>query len=107
MASRALSPPQDALRVGPEGFLNRPETWTREVAIHLAEINQIGPLTDDHFRILEFVRQYYLEHGDGPPVVRISKATGFSSKKICSLFPCGIVRGAYRLAGLPRPSGCF
>jgi tRNA 2-thiouridine synthesizing protein E len=92
---------------GAEGFLERPEKWTREIAVLLAELNKLGPLTDEHFRVLEFVREYYLEHGDGPPVVRIAKATGFSSHKICELFPCGIVRGAYRLAGLPRPAGCF
>ncbi len=96
-----------SLTLGPEGFMREPETWSRQIAVELARLNQIGPLTDDHFRILEFVREYFLEHGEGPAVVAIARATGFSSKKICSLFPCGIVRGAYRLAGLPRPSSCF
>jgi len=40
-------------------------------------------------------------------VVKIGKTTGMNTQTICDLFPCGVVRGAYRLAGLPRPSGCF
>jgi sulfur relay (sulfurtransferase) DsrC/TusE family protein len=43
----------------------------------------------------------------GPPVVKIGKATGLNAADICRLFPCGVVRGAYRLAGLPRPAGCM
>ena len=38
---------------------------------------------------------------------QVAKATGLSSKVICELFPCGIAKGAYRLAGLPRPAGCL
>ena len=40
-------------------------------------------------------------------LVKIHKATGLHAKDICKLFPCGLVRGAYRLAGLPRPAGCI
>jgi tRNA 2-thiouridine synthesizing protein E len=91
----------------PEGFLRDTTDWSREVARALALKNDLGPLTDAHFKIIEFVREYYLRAGDGPPVVKIARATGMSAKQICTLFPCGVARGAYRLAGLPRPSGCF
>ncbi len=72
----------------------------------LAEEIRIGPLTAEHWKVIDFVKSYYREHGVGPPVVRIARATGLSLAQICRLFPCGIVRGAYRLAGLPRPAGC-
>ncbi len=90
-----------------DGFLKTMSTWTRPMAEELAEKNNIGPLTDRHWEVIEFVKDYYQAHGTGPPVVKIGKDTGMSSKTICELFPCGVVRGAYRLAGLPRPSGCF
>ena len=89
-------------------------------AEELAEQMNIGPLTDDHWKVIDFVKAYYTDHGIGPPVVRIGKATGLGLQEICHLFPCGLVRGAYRLAGLHRrwaqplslalvrksPSGC-
>jgi len=89
-----------------DGYLITMSSWTRETAEELADLNDLGPLTEDHWRIIEFVREYHQAHGDGPPVVRIGKALGLKPSRICELFPCGIVRGAYRLAGLRRPPGC-
>ena len=90
-----------------DGFLEDMATWTAKTAEKLGKRNDIGPLTDEHWKVIEFVRGYFLDSGQGPPVVKISKATGLSSKQICNLFPCGVARGAYRLAGLPRPTGCL
>jgi tRNA 2-thiouridine synthesizing protein E len=90
-----------------DGFLNEISNWNRKMAHELAERNDLGPLTADHWKVIDFVRDYYQEHGEGPAIVRIGKAIGMSSTQICTLFPCGVARGAYRLAGLPRPSGCL
>jgi TusE/DsrC/DsvC family sulfur relay protein len=90
-----------------DGFLLEMSTWTKSVAEDLAERNDLAPLCEDHWRIIDYVREYYLAHGQGPPIVKISKATGMTSREICTLFPCGVGRGCFRLAGLPRPSGCL
>lgn len=90
-----------------DGFLREMSTWSRDVADKLAQLNELGPLTEEHWRVIEYVRDYYLRNGEGPPIVKIGKATGMTCKQICNLFPCGVARGAYRLAGLPRPAGCL
>ncbi len=90
-----------------DGFMTDMAGWSRDTALELADRNDIGPLTEKHWKIIDFVRDYYLETGIGPPIVKISKAVGFSTTEICTLFPCGVARGAYRLAGLPRPHGCL
>ncbi len=89
-----------------DGFLKEMSTWSRGLAEELARKNNIGPLIEDHWKIIEYVQKIYLESGRGPSIVRISKHTGFGSRYICHLFPCGVAKGAYRLAGLPRPPGC-
>jgi tRNA 2-thiouridine synthesizing protein E len=89
-----------------DGFLTEMVSWNREMAEKLARRNDIGPLTDEHWQIIEYVRDYYIENKIGPSIVKIGKATGLSPKRICCLFECGVARGAYRLAGLPRPDGC-
>jgi tRNA 2-thiouridine synthesizing protein E len=89
-----------------DGFLNEITGWNRDMAMELARRNDLGPLTEKHWKIIDYVRDYYKKHGEGPPIVKIGKATGYSSGEICKMFPCGVARGAYRLAGLPRPSGC-
>jgi len=91
----------------PEGFLKEMTAWSREIAEELAQRNDLGPLIEDHWKIIEYVREYYQEFGAGPSIVKIAKETGFASGYICHLFPCGVARGAYRLAGLPRPFGCL
>jgi len=88
------------------GFLRTLSTWTRADAERLAVEHAVGPLTDEHWKVIEYVQDYYRTYGSGPPVVKVHKETGLTSDDICQLFPCGMVKGAYRLAGLPRPPGC-
>ncbi|MBC8466133.1 TusE/DsrC/DsvC family sulfur relay protein [bacterium] len=90
-----------------DGFLKEMSGWTREIAEELAVRNDLGPLTEDHWLVIDYVREYYTKWGEGPPIVKIGKAIGFQSKHICEMFPCGVAKGAYRLAGLPRPFGCL
>ncbi len=89
-----------------DGFLKELSNWSRTTAQALADEHEIGPLTDEHWKVIEFVQEYYEAYGKGPPVVKVHRETGLSSDEICKLFPCGMVKGAYRLAGLPRPPGC-
>ncbi len=91
----------------PFGFPVNFEEWTHEKVLELAENNEIGDLTRDHWKVIDYVHDYYVKYKVGPPIVKIAKHCGLSSDKICSdLFPCGVVKGAYLLAGLPRPTGC-
>ena len=85
------------------------KNWTHEVAEELARRNYIvdDKLSDEHWKVIDYIRGFYRDYCRGPSVIQISKATGFNRTKICELFPCGTVRGAYRLAGLPRPPGCI
>ena len=103
--------PKPAPQVSPEvldpnGFLKTMAGWTREDAEKLAVEHGVGVLTEEHWKVIEYVQGFYRTYGLGPPVVRVHKMTGLSSVDICKLFPCGMVKGAYRLAGLPRPPGC-
>lgn len=99
--------PETDLSLTEDGFLKELSDWSREKARELAERYGIGPLTEKHWKIIEFVKEYYETYGSGPPVVKIGRNASLSSNEICRLFPCGVIRGAYRLAGLPRPPGCI
>ncbi len=89
-----------------DGFLSEISSWNQQVAEELARRNEIWPLTEEHWKVVHFLRDYYLKYAQGPVILKISRATGLSVQRICELFPCGMVRGAYRIAGLPRPPGC-
>ena len=90
-----------------DGYLKEMSSWTREIAEKLAKRNDIGPLNEDHWKVIEYVKEYYDTYHQGPPIVKLCKDTGLTRQYVCELFPCGYVRGAFRLAGLPRPAGCI
>ena len=89
-----------------EGYILNPLEWTEAVALFLAREAGLDTLSDAHWRVLRFVREYYLQEGKEPINHRLKLGTGMNIKEIEALFPDGISRGMKRLAGLPRPKGC-
>lgn len=95
------------LEVNEEGFLVNTEAWTKEIAELLAIKEEgIEQLTEDHWKVIEYIRNYYLEKNLAPMVRKICKTTGFQLRYIYELFPSGPAKGACKLAGLPKPDGC-
>jgi TusE/DsrC/DsvC family sulfur relay protein len=89
-----------------KGYLIDPESWTRAVAADLATADGIPALTDDHWRVIEFLRTFQAEHGTAPMIRVLCKGTNCSLQQIYDLFPKGPAKGACRVAGLPRPDSC-
>ncbi len=95
------------LEVSEEGFLIRPEEWDKEVAEILARAEEgIEGLTEEHWAVINYIRDYFLEKNLAPMVRKICQTTGFTLKHIYELFPSGPAKGACKLAGLPKPDGC-
>ena len=57
-------------------------------------------------KVVNYLRNYFLEFEIAPPVRMVIKQTGFDLKTIYSLFPGGPAKGACKVAGLPKPTGC-
>ena len=89
-----------------DGFLQEPDLWTEMVAEEFAKNEGVESLTDDHWKVINYLREYYLKNKIAPMVRRLCKETGFNVKKIYELFPSGPAKGACKLAGLPKPTGC-
>jgi tRNA 2-thiouridine synthesizing protein E len=85
-----------------EGFLLKAEAWDKNVAGLLGQGEASGGLTEDHWKIIDYLRHYYLEFNSVPPVRMLCKRTGLKSRYICKLFPSGLTRGACKVAGIPR-----
>ena len=94
-----------SVEVTDEGFLMRPEDWSKEVAAVLAADAEID-LTDRHWDVIEFCRKDYDENGEAPGVRRITKVGGIPTKEMYKLFPGGPGKLAAKLAGLAKPTGC-
>lgn len=90
-----------------DGFMWDPGQWTREVAKALARESGLPVLEPVHWRVLRFIRGYYLEHGRAPLNREIKQNIGLTLMEMEDLFPRGIKYGARRLAGLPNPKSCL
>jgi TusE/DsrC/DsvC family sulfur relay protein len=89
-----------------DGFIQEPEEWNRAVAEDLAKIEGALPMDDERWKLVNYIRKYYLEYGIAPPIRMLVKQSGFSLKYIYQLFPSGPAKGACKVAGLPKPAGC-
>ena len=96
----------ETLEIDEDGFIQEPDRWNEDVAAALAKTEGVDSLTDEHWKVVNFLREYYLEYGVAPMIRKLCKSTGFKLKKIYELFPSGPAKGACKVAGLPKPTGC-
>ena len=101
------------LETDEEGYLVDLSEWTKEAAVLLAETEDMV-LTDSHWEVIEFLREYYEEYQIAPAVRVLTKAIGKklgkekgNSKYLYELFPYGPAKQACKVAGLPKPTGCI
>ena len=96
-----------------EGFLQRVEDWTPEVAAALAAREGIT-LTDDHWEIIELLRRYYEAFDSSPAMRALVKYTRQQlgadkgrSIYLLKLFPESPAKLGSKIAGLPKPANCL
>jgi len=95
------------LEVDEDGFLQEPEKWNPEIAEFFAKhFEGVEKLTEEHWKVINYLREYWQKYGVAPPIRMLVKQTGFSLQKIYELFPSGPAKGACKVAGLPKPTGC-
>ncbi len=95
------------LEVDGDGFIVDPSLWDKDLACFLAEHEEgITDLTDDHWTVINYLNAYYQENDKAPMIRQLCKETGFKLRYIYELFPNGPARGACKVAGLPKPTGC-
>ena len=83
------------------GFLVDWRDWDENFAEGLAPMLGIpGGLTEQHWQVIRFVREYFEETGRCPVVYQARRRYGLRLKGLKELFPTGYQRGACKLAGL-------
>ena len=95
------------LPTDPEGYLMDPADWSEEAAAELARQEQVV-LTDRHWAVVRFMRQYYEQRLIAPDARHVMKflAAGDSAadrNELFRLFPYGYVKQACKIAGMRKP----
>lgn len=92
--------------VDEDGFIDDFNNWNETWVKYIKSLEGIEELTDQHWKVIGVLQDYYKKNGIAPMVRMLSKATGFKLKYIYELFPSGPGKGACKMAGLPKPTGC-
>lgn len=95
-----------------EGYIQELDKWSKELADVIAKDENID-MTDEHWEVVNFLRDYYEEYQIAPAVRVLIKAIKKSmgpdkgnNKYLYTLFPYGPAKQACKIAGLPKPTGC-
>lgn len=95
-----------------DGYLINLSDWNEDVAKHLAVTESVD-MTDSHWEVVNFLREYYDEYKIAPMIRILTKAIGKklgkdkgNTKYLYDLYPGGPAKQACKIAGLPKPTGC-
>ncbi|MBI4865004.1 MAG: TusE/DsrC/DsvC family sulfur relay protein [Candidatus Riflebacteria bacterium] len=94
------------LEIDEDGFIQQPDLWNNDVATALAKTEGVDALSENHWKLVNYLREYYMKYGVAPMIRKLCKDTGFKLKEIYDMFPSGPAKGACKVAGLPKPTGC-
>jgi TusE/DsrC/DsvC family sulfur relay protein len=105
-----VSLPKGQVDLDEHGYITDPNKWTPDFARYIADQEGIT-LTDDHWQVLEFMREYHDYHGimaDARFVLKFLAKRDNTDKSgakhiLFELFPYGYVKQAVKMAGMKQP----
>jgi len=96
-----------------QGYLLDHTLWQGSLGVVMAK-NDHFELTEAHWEVINFVRQFYLTYNTSPAIRALTKAMKAefgeekaSSRYLFKLFPDGPAKQATKYAGLPKPKRCL
>ena len=102
----------DKIETDALGYLKDANQWNQSIALLIAEKENIE-LTEDHWQVINYVRQFYQEYNTSPSIRPLVKYLSLVLPKDKSnslylqiLFPEGPAKQATKIAGLPKPARC-
>jgi len=99
---------EKVIELDDHGNLVNTADWSEEVAHALASSDEtMSALTDEHFDVINYLREQYFDHNEQPMERVINKGMSkvwgkkLSSKDLYKLFPGAPSKQGNRIAGLP------
>ncbi|BBV77286.1 MULTISPECIES: sulfurtransferase TusE [Klebsiella] len=96
-----------------DGYLKETTQWNEAMAEVIAAQEGIT-LAVEHWEVVRFVREFYLEFNTSPAIRMLVKAMANkfgeekgNSRYLYRLFPKGPAKQATKIAGLPKPVKCI
>ena len=68
------------IEVDEDGFIQDPPVWSEDLALAIAKIEDVTDLTEDHWKVINYLRNYYQQFGIAPMIRKLCKETGYRSE---------------------------
>lgn len=101
------------IKTNAQGYLTHPQDWSEWIAVEIARLEGLT-LSEAHWRVIYFLRAFYLQYNTSPAVRMLVKAMAQAygeeignSRYLFRLFPDGPAKQATKIAGLPKPVKCL
>lgn len=96
-----------------EGYLKDYRQWTEAIGEMIANAEGVT-LSNEHWQVVYFVRDFYLQFNTSPAIRMLIKAMEqklgtekANSRYLYRLFPSGPAKQISKIAGLPKPVHCI
>lgn len=90
--------------VDAEGYLTDLSQWSKEIAIAIAQEEEIE-MTDKHWEVIDFIQNAF-RNKESLSIRSLGKRGPVSIKEFYELFPEGPLKKASKIAGIPKPASC-
>jgi tRNA 2-thiouridine synthesizing protein E len=84
-----------------DGYLINKYDWNNMMASQLANDEGITQLTEEHWQVIHYIRDYFNRLNAMPPPRRVCRQLGIEGHDIKAMF--GSCLAVWRIAGLPNP----
>jgi TusE/DsrC/DsvC family sulfur relay protein len=93
------------VQINDEGFLTEYDEWSEDIAAELAK-NIDVEMTDEHWKLIKWLREDYKEKGETATTRRVQTVGGWPTKQQFTMFPKKPAKKMAYIAGVPKPKGC-
>ncbi len=90
-----------AIQFDRDGYLIDQYNWNKTLASQLAGDEGITLLTEEHWQVIHYIRDYFNRFNAIPPPRRVCRQLGIEGHDIKAMF--GSCLAVWRIAGLPNP----
>jgi tRNA 2-thiouridine synthesizing protein E len=93
------------INLNEEGFMTDFSQWTKDVAISIAQKEEVV-LEEKHWEVIQFLQE---QHKNEIPLTirRVGKSGVVSIKELYTLFPNAPLKTSTKIAGIPKPKSCI
>ena len=74
------------IEIDEDGFIQEPAKWNKDVAEDLAKTENASPMSEEHWKLVNYLRDYYVKFGIAPPSAWSSNRQGSISSISTSCF---------------------